>query len=60
MAKRTALIVGATGAVGRRLTPLIVSSHDYARLIVLHRAPTPFAKLAKVEERVIDFARLSD
>jgi uncharacterized protein YbjT (DUF2867 family) len=58
MARKTALIVGATGAVGRRLAPLVAASHDYARLIVLHRRPTPFAKLAKVEEHVIDFAEL--
>lgn len=59
MPKKTALIVGATGAVGRKLTPLTAASQEYAGLIVLHRSPTPFAELAKVEERLIDFAQLA-
>jgi uncharacterized protein YbjT (DUF2867 family) len=59
MAKATAVIVGATGAVGRKLTPLLAASGQYAKIIVLHRRPTPFAKLARIEERVIDFARLA-
>jgi uncharacterized protein YbjT (DUF2867 family) len=58
MAARTALIVGATGAVGSKLTPLAAASHRYAKVIVLHRSPTPFAKIAKIEEHVIDFANL--
>lgn len=58
MTRKTAVIVGATGAVGRKLTLLIVSSQRYAKAIVLHRRATPFANLAKIEERVIDFAKL--
>jgi uncharacterized protein YbjT (DUF2867 family) len=58
MTRKTALIVGATGAVGRKLVPLIASSRDYQKVIILHRGPTPFAKLAKVEERVIDFGQI--
>lgn len=60
MQDKTALIVGATGAIGRKLTPLVASSRAFGRLIVLHRRPTPFANLAKVEERVIDFDRLGE
>jgi uncharacterized protein YbjT (DUF2867 family) len=59
MAKATAVIVGATGAVGRKLTPLLAGSGRYAKVIVLHRRPSPFAKLARIEERMIDFARLA-
>ena len=55
----TAIIVGATGAIGRKLTPLIVASQHYAKLIVLHRQPTQFASLDKVDERIFDFRRLS-
>jgi uncharacterized protein YbjT (DUF2867 family) len=52
MAQRTAVIIGATGAVGRKLTPLIVASPRYDRVVILHRRTTPFARLAKVEERI--------
>ncbi len=59
MVEKTALIVGATGAIGRKLTPLLSSSGDYAKIIILHRRATPFASLAKVEEHVIDLESLS-
>ena len=55
----TAIIVGATGAIGRKLTPLIVASQHYAKLIVLHRQSTQFASLDKVDEQIFDFRRLS-
>lgn len=58
MSKETALVVGATGAVGRKLVPLIASSRHCQKVIILHRRSTPFTKLAKVEERVIDFGQL--
>lgn len=57
--KETALIVGATGAVGRKLTPRLASSQRYGKVIILHHRSTPFSALAKVEERVIDFGQLS-
>ena len=59
MSKKTAVIVGATGSIGCELVPLIVSSASYDKLLILHRRPTQFAKLRKVEERVIDFTALS-
>jgi uncharacterized protein YbjT (DUF2867 family) len=59
MSKKTAVIVGTTGSIGRELVPLVVSSASYDKLIILHRRPTQFAKLPKVEERVIDFTALS-
>lgn len=60
MQHKTALLVGATGAIGRKLAPLLVSGAGYDRLIVLHRRPTPFAALPKVDERIIDFASLDE
>jgi uncharacterized protein YbjT (DUF2867 family) len=59
MSRQTAIIVGATGAIGRKLTPLIVASERYAKLIILHRKATPFANLDKVDERLFDFRSLS-
>ena len=58
MSKKTAVIVGATGSIGRELVPLAVSSPHYEKLVILHRRPTQFAGLPKVEERIIDFAKL--
>jgi uncharacterized protein YbjT (DUF2867 family) len=58
MPNNTAVIVGATGAVGRELTPLLAASGDYEKVIVLHHRPTPFAGSAHIEEHVIDFADL--
>ena len=55
MSGQTAIIVGATGAIGRTLTPLIVAAQRYEKLIILHRRPTQFANLDKVDERVFDF-----
>lgn len=55
MHQKTALIVGATGAIGRQLMPLLASSSVYERLIVLHRHATAFGRLPKVSERIIDF-----
>jgi uncharacterized protein YbjT (DUF2867 family) len=36
---KTAVIAGATGAIGSRLLPLLLDSPDYARVIVLTRRP---------------------
>lgn len=58
MSKRTAVIVGATGAIGRELTPLLVASPRFDKVLILHHRPTQYAKLAKVEERVIDFTNI--
>jgi uncharacterized protein YbjT (DUF2867 family) len=59
MSKKTAVIVGATGSIGRELVPLVVSSASYDKLLILHRRPTRFANLPKVEEWIVDFAELS-
>jgi uncharacterized protein YbjT (DUF2867 family) len=58
MSKRTAVIVGSTGAIGRQLMPLLVASPHFDKVVVLHHRPTPYAGLANVEEQVIDFASI--
>ena len=58
MAKRTAVIVGSTGAIGRQLMPLLLASPHFDKVVVLHYRRTPYAGLAKVDERVIDFASI--
>lgn len=58
MAGKTAVVVGATGAIGRKLVPLLARSPEFAKVIVLHRRPTPFAGLTQVEERIVDFGQL--
>jgi uncharacterized protein YbjT (DUF2867 family) len=60
MSGKTAVVVGATGAVGRELIPLLVASGDYEKVIVLHHRPTPFGDMTLIEEHVIDFAALRD
>src|SRR6185436_8885448 len=59
MSKRTAVIVGATGSIGRELVPLVTSSPHYGRLIVFHYRPTSLAGRPKIEERIVDFATLA-
>jgi uncharacterized protein YbjT (DUF2867 family) len=58
MSKRTAVIVGSTGAIGRQLVPLLVASSRFDKLVVLHHRPTPYARMPKVDERIVDFTRL--
>jgi uncharacterized protein YbjT (DUF2867 family) len=58
MSKRTAVIVGSTGAIGRHLMPLLVASSRFDKLVVLHHRPTPYARMPKVDERIVDFTRL--
>ena len=58
MHNSTAVVVGATGAIGRELTPLLLASPDYDKVIVLHHRSTPFAGLGHIEEHVVDFADL--
>jgi uncharacterized protein YbjT (DUF2867 family) len=58
MSKRAAVIVGSTGAIGRQLMPLLLASPRFDKVVVLHHRPTPYAGLAKVEQRLVDFARL--
>jgi len=59
MSKGTAVIVGATGSIGRELVPLVTSSPHYDRLIVFHYRPTSLAGRPKIEERIVDFSKLA-
>jgi uncharacterized protein YbjT (DUF2867 family) len=58
MAKRTALVVGSTGAIGRQLMPLLMAAHRFDKLVVLHHRPTSYAGRPQVEERIVDFTAL--
>jgi uncharacterized protein YbjT (DUF2867 family) len=58
MSKRAAVIVGSTGAIGRQLVPLLLSSPRFDKVVVLHHRPTPYAGQPKIEQRLVDFARL--
>jgi uncharacterized protein YbjT (DUF2867 family) len=58
MSKRTAVIVGSTGAIGRQVMPLLVASPRFDKIIVLHHRATSYSGLAKVEEWVVDFANI--
>jgi uncharacterized protein YbjT (DUF2867 family) len=55
MSKRTAVIVGSTGAIGRQLMPLLLAAPHFDKIVVVHHRPTPYAGLAKVEQRIVDF-----
>ena len=58
MSKRTAVIAGSTGAIGRQLMALLIASPRFDKILVLHHRPTPYAGLAKVEQLVVDFAAI--
>jgi uncharacterized protein YbjT (DUF2867 family) len=58
MSKRTAIVVGSTGAVGRQLLPLLVATPRFDKVVVLHHRETPYGNLPKVEVRIVDFAHL--
>lgn len=51
---RVALVVGATGLIGKALLELLVRSPEHDKVVVLARRPGPTLP-AKVEWRVVDF-----
>lgn len=57
MSKRTAVVVGSTGAIGCQLVPLLVAAPRFDRVVVLHHRDTPYTGLPKVEVRIVDFTR---
>ena len=59
MSKRTAVIVGSTGAIGRQLMPLLLAAPRFDKIIVFHHRPTPYAGLGKIEQRIVDFTALA-
>ncbi len=60
MSTRTAVIVGSTGAIGRQLVPLVLAEKRFDKVVILHHRPTPYRGAPKVDERIVDFARLPD
>ncbi|GAA5180942.1 oxidoreductase [Niveibacterium umoris] len=58
-ATRTAVIAGSTGLVGRHLLDALLACNDYARVIALVRRASGLSH-PKLEERVVDFARLDE
>ena len=59
MTSKTALIVGATGLVGRLLLQSLLASADYHQVIVLARRSSGITH-AKLTEHVVDFGALPD
>lgn len=59
MGNKTALIIGATGLVGKELTNKLLSSDDYSKIRIISRNPTGL-KDYRIEEILIDFAKLSE
>jgi uncharacterized protein YbjT (DUF2867 family) len=57
MAKRTAVIAGSTGAIGRQLVALLIASPRFEKILVLHHRPTSYGQ-GKVEQLVVDFAAI--
>jgi uncharacterized protein YbjT (DUF2867 family) len=56
---RVAIVIGATGLVGRALTDRLGQADHVRKVITLTRRPAPHAS-PKVENRVVDFDRLED
>lgn len=54
MKERVALVVGATGLIGKALLDLLIQSPEHKKVVVLARRPGP-ALPAKIEWRVVDF-----
>jgi uncharacterized protein YbjT (DUF2867 family) len=54
-----ALVVGATGLVGRHITRILAGDDHYDRVIVVARRPLPDPD-NRVEQRIIDFDRLPE
>lgn len=56
---KTALIVGATGVVGRELVRELAERPDYGKIILWLRREWPEPH-PKIEARVVDFARIAE
>ncbi|MCH2055635.1 MAG: NAD(P)H-binding protein [Thalassotalea sp.] len=55
----TAIVLGATGLIGKYTTEFLVEQDSVEKVIAITRKPTLFSS-AKVENLVIDFERLND
>lgn len=58
MEKRTAVVFGATGLVGRYLVDELITSDSYSHILILVRRPAGFTG-EKCEERIFDFGNPS-
>ncbi|KAI5123479.1 hypothetical protein M0805_008849 [Coniferiporia weirii] len=64
MSGKSALLLGATGAVGKHVLREVLASGEYARVCEAGRRVTPLTDLScaqgKLEQRTIDFERISE
>ena len=64
MSGKSALIIGATGAVGKNLLRELVASSEFTRVGEYGRRVTPNDKLgegsSKLEQKAIDFEKLEE
>ena len=56
---KTAVIAGATGLVGGHCLQTLIDDPDYSRIVVLTRRAVVLPLSSKVEQRIVDFERLS-
>lgn len=56
--KQTAIVIGATGLVGRALVAQLVQSNEFERILTLTRRAVRYDS-PKVQNHVVDFADLS-
>ena len=59
MSEKTALIVGATGLVGRELLNVVLEQDYYSKILIVGRS-SPDIKDNRIEELIIDFEKLTD
>jgi uncharacterized protein YbjT (DUF2867 family) len=59
MIKKTALVIGATGLIGRHLVDELIASNHFTHVITLTRRPL-LIDSAKFENHLVDFERLED
>ncbi|KYG28229.1 NAD-dependent epimerase/dehydratase family protein [Alkalihalobacillus trypoxylicola] len=59
MDNKTALVVGASGLVGRNVIELLLKKDTYSQIIVLARKPLPI-KHDKIQFMIIDFDQLNE
>lgn len=55
---RTAILLGASGATGKKLLPLLLADPGYSKVVTLSRRETGISH-EKLENRVVDFDRLA-
>ena len=59
MSKKTALIAGGSGLIGKELLRILVSSEEYEHVIAIARSSLQFTH-PKLTEVLVDFNRLED